>query len=122
MSTHATAADLPSEFDATDAGVVELWLETAAAQVGLKAWGKLAKRAHILLTSHYLKQSGEGANAKTGTGQLASRTVGPFSEAYVVNPGATDLEGLTATSYGRAYLQLRRMRSPRFHVLGGPRA
>jgi len=111
-AAYAVIADLPAEFSGTDAGVAQLWLDVAEGQVGLAVFGESTSRAHVLLASHYLKIAGEGTGA-TGSGAVASRTVGSVSESYAVAPAEDALE---STAYGRAYRKLMRI------YAAGPRA
>lgn len=108
---YATSVDLPTEFSAVDAGTVALWLGIAEEQIGLVAWGEAALKGHILLTSHMLKMAGEGTSAATGIGTVQSKRIGPVSVTYMGGSPASisaSEADLGATTYGRAFRDLRR--------------
>lgn len=106
----ATAEDLPDEFDTTDPVVVARAINWAKAQVYLHVWYDITSDAQALLASHFLKGLGEGT-ASFAQGPVRSRRVGDVSEEYAVVASVlgSDLE---STSYGRAYLALKRTVTP----------
>jgi len=108
---YATSADLPGEFASVDAATVALWLGIAEEQIGLVAWGEVALRGHVLLTSHLLKMAGEGTSAATGTGAVKSKRIGPVSVTYMgASPASSSAAeaDLGSTTYGQAFRDLRR--------------
>jgi Protein of unknown function (DUF4054) len=86
---------------------IELWLAVSSLQIGLSRWGSAASHAHALLTAHYLTQCpGHDGLGGDEVGPLTSEANGPASRSFASAP-PSDAE-LGATSYGRAYLTLRR--------------
>lgn len=104
MATQVTAAQVKEfapEMDAQSDTRVELFIEYAENWVDEGQWGRKYVQAIILMTCHLLTIAG-----RTGSsGSVTAEKVGDLSVSY----GATDpADGLSVTSYGQLFQQLKR--------------
>lgn len=98
---------------------LETWSEVAALVVARQRWGGLTMRAHALLTAHFLAVTPGlglgpgGGDIGDALGPLSAEADGPSSRSFgalVAAASSSDpTEAMLArTSYGQAFLMLRR--------------
>ena len=90
-------------FSAVDDGQIGYWMADAANVIGTE-WGDSADAARVIWAAHKLSETG----ALTGAvpAGLTSFKSGTFSA--TVSDGIASLTGLSATSYGREFLAMRK--------------
>lgn len=121
------------EFEPVDAGLLQLVLGDAIAQVG-DTWLEMDRaRAQMLLTAHFLTIEGEPARSQAiasggasggYSGPITKRSVGDVSTEYgaAANEAASSggmaasTAGYETTRYGRLFLDLMRKNFPAIRV------
>lgn len=102
----ATDADLLTYVAAAAAvstALRALALEDAAEHVDSDLYGVKGRRAHAMLTAHFLATT--PGSGMTGSATVASRSAGAISVSYAV-PAVSD-EDLSRTEYGKAFMAIR---------------
>lgn len=95
------------EFSSTDANRAQLFIDRASRFVSQDAWGARADDGVIELACHMLKVA-DGQGGAT-PGAPTSDHVGDVSTSYQVGGDKRWDSELGSTSYGRTYMQLRRL-------------
>lgn len=102
--------DLPgiSDPEATDA--VTLWLPITQHMISLCAWGERASDGHRLLTAHYVLATAgpTGSGVASPDGIVSAEANGPASRSFAVAAPPAEDADLASTSFGRAYIALRK--------------
>lgn len=86
------------------------WLDIAAELIGLKRWGTRASHGHALATAHFLEANlgDDGLGPGAEAGPLSAEAVGPASRSFSSGGSFSDPD-FSTTSYGRAFVLLRRV-------------
>ncbi len=104
MATQVTAAQVKQfapEMEAQTDPRVELFIEYAENWVDEGQWGRKYVQAIILMSCHLLTMAGRAG----ASGAIASENVGSLSVSY---GGSNPDDGLSVTSYGQLFQQLKR--------------
>lgn len=105
FATCAEVIGIAPELEAVKDRVVA-WLPIAETLITVSVWRDKASHAHALMTAHLVSRTPSGATGGGGGAKLSSVKVGPVSKSFAVTASA-DAE-LGSTSYGEAYLLLKR--------------
>jgi hypothetical protein len=104
---HPEFGDVGVFSDAT----LQFWLDIAARNINVTQWGGRADDALIELACHMMVQAQASGSASPSA--VVSESVGGVSASYVSSSGElrNDTE-ISATSYGRTFLMMRRLIMP----------
>lgn len=103
----AIAPELKSFID-DNSCVVDLILADVASEVRQSVFGSKQERAQRYLAAHYLTLSNP-ATSSGSSGPVTKEKVGDVEKSYGDSSNAKGAQiGLSETSYGRTYLQIRR--------------
>lgn len=105
--TPAIIREVLTEFAEVSATRIQLFLDFAATQINVCAWGNKADQGLIYLTGHFLKLDLDNANGGAAAGPVSQEAVGQVSASYQIGESFSDSE-FGVTSYGRRYLELRK--------------
>ena len=110
-ATAQEVLDLPGISDPEATEAVELWLPITQHMISLCAWGERASDGHRLLTAHFvLTTAGTAGDGNVQPdGIVSAQANGPASRSFAVAAPPPDDAELSTTSYGRAFLALRRV-------------
>lgn len=100
------------EFGSTPNPRVQLFLDDATLRVAADQWGSKADMGIIELACHLMQKANDAEEAEGDLGPITSESVGDISVDYA-NPQSSFHASYTnsdlgTTSYGRAFLTLRR--------------
>lgn len=92
------------EFANVPPEVTEAFLEAAAQDINLEAWGDKASEGHVFLTAHYMAVAGQGTDAGE-RGPVNAEEIDKIKVSYGAVGTATGLDAnYSTTKWGRLYL------------------
>lgn len=97
------------ELNGVPGATIDLWLDVTREFIGLTRWRRRASFGHALLAAHFMSAvHGEDGEGGLEAGPLMAEANGPASRSFGSIGQLTDAE-LESTSYGRAFVALRRI-------------